>query len=135
MIAQSSILAAQSLGISTLITNEVYHHKLDTLFEALAIPSKHVFPMLAVCLGYSQHTHEPPKGRLDGAVVFHENRYEELSDEEVWSTIREYDDHEKNIGLIKDWQAKGYAQQPRNDLMFTRKRPASSFWILQERPD
>ncbi len=109
MLAQSSILAAQSLGIGTLITNEVYHNKLDTLFEALALPSKYVFPMLAVCLGYSQQTCETPKGRLDGAVVFHENRYEELSDEEVWSVIRDYDNTERNMGLIKDWQAKGYA--------------------------
>jgi FMN reductase [NAD(P)H] len=108
MLAQSSILAAQSLGINTLITNEIYHNKLDTVFELLEIPSRHVFPMLAVCLGYSEHKHESTKGRVNADIIFHENRYVKLSDEQIWSTIREYDNKEKHIGLITDWDEKGY---------------------------
>jgi FMN reductase [NAD(P)H] len=108
MLAQSSILAAQSLDINTLITNEIYHNKLDTVFEFLEIPPRYVFPMLAVCLGYSEFEHQPLKGRVSAEIIFHENRYEKLLDEKVRLIIQEYDDRAKNIGLIKDWDEKGH---------------------------
>lgn len=109
MLAQSAILAAQSMGISTLITNEVYHSKLETLFKALDIPDKHVFPMLAVCMGYSEIKDKSAKGRLDPKQIFHENSYQEPDEDEIDDLISEYDDKDKNIALIRDWDEKGYA--------------------------
>lgn len=108
MLAQSSILVANSLGIDTLITNEVYHNKFERIFQELKIPSKYVFPMMAVCLGYSEVENRKQKGRIDLNHTFHENTYKDPSDKEIIQLIEEYDDQKKNIGLIKNWKEKGY---------------------------
>lgn len=108
MLAQSTILAAQSLEIDTLITNEIYHNKLDKAFDSLNIPEKYVFPMLAVCLGYSNVEGKAQKGRLALNQIFNDGKYKQLMDDEVLALITEYDDQVKNIGLVKDWDEKGY---------------------------
>jgi FMN reductase [NAD(P)H] len=107
MLAQSTILAAGSLGIGTLITNEVYHKDPDALFTALNIPEKRVFPMLAVCLGYSETNKKPPKGRLGPACIFHDNAYRDSTETETEDLIAAYDDG--GMALISDWREKGYA--------------------------
>ncbi|WP_432667426.1 hypothetical protein R9X47_13660 [Wukongibacter baidiensis] len=108
MLAQSSILAANSLGIDTLITNEIYHNKLEKAFDKLNIPQNYVLPMIAVCLGYSKTDNRKQKGRIDLNHIFHDNQYKKPSDNEVMRIIEEYDDEKRNIGLIENWKEKGY---------------------------
>lgn len=108
MLAQSTILAAQSMGIGTLITNEVYHNKLETLFTALQLPARHVFPMLAVCMGYSKAEGKPEKGRINPWHIFHDNIYIDPTSSEIEELIAKYDNKAENIGLVKNWDEKGH---------------------------
>jgi len=71
LLAQSTVLAAQSLGLDPLITNEVFHNKLEKIFSHIELPRQYVFPMLAVCMGYSKEGNHTPHSRLNPNIIFH----------------------------------------------------------------
>jgi len=106
LLVQSTVLTAQSLGIQTLITNEVYHKKIDAIFEHLELPENYVFPMIAVCMGYTD-VDKPTKGRLQDHI-FYKSRYIDYTDEDIDKIIQTSDSVDMNIGLIKNWKEKGY---------------------------
>jgi nitroreductase len=77
MLAQSAILAAQSLGIDTLLTNEIYHLRLDEVFENCKsrqgrLPQAGAVPGLRESAGRSSKRQAPggndlPRKRLQAA--------------------------------------------------------------------
>lgn len=107
LLAQSAVIAAKSLGIDSLITNEIYHKHIDLAFKELKLPEKGVFPMIALCLGYSKVT-KHKKGRINNKFVFFENEYSDYSANEIKDIIDDADDAENHIGLISNWRERGY---------------------------
>lgn len=107
LLVQSAVIAAQSLGIDTLITNEIYLDKLESIFDILNIPENYVFPMIAVCMGYSD-TEKKDKGRLDSNYLFFNNEYGTYTINDINRIIDEIDDAENNIGLIDNWSELGF---------------------------
>lgn len=108
MLTQSSVLAAQSLGVDTLVTNEVFHNKTEELCTHLGIPENHVFPMLALCLGYSTENETDHHGRLSPGIIFHQNKYEYLTSYDLEEIIYEYDDEYNKLGLLDNWRDLGF---------------------------
>ncbi|MCP4179732.1 MAG: hypothetical protein GY756_18390 [bacterium] len=108
LLAQATVLASQSLGIDTLITNDVLHNKIEKIFNHLNIPESYVFPTIAVCLGYSIEKDDIPHGRLNPDKVFHKNKYQYSSERDLEMIINEYDDKVKKLGLIDNWGDKGF---------------------------
>ena len=110
LLTQSTVLASQSLGIDTLITNEVFHNKIDKIFNHLNLPENYVFPMIAVCLGYSEQKEDiKPHGRLNPEAIFHKNKYKIPSESDLKEIILEYDDEFRKLGLIDNWSEKGFS--------------------------
>ena len=64
--------------------------------------------MIAVCMGYSK-TEKLQKGRLNNNYIFFDNEYGNFSSEDINRLIKETDSKEKNIGLIHDWNEKGFS--------------------------
>ncbi|MDM7926627.1 MAG: hypothetical protein QUS35_11490, partial [bacterium] len=91
LLAQSAVLAAQSLGLATRITNEVYQRNPDELFAELGLPEHRVFPMLAVSLGVRADPRKKQKGRLSRKFLFHEGRYRIPDDRDILEIIGWYD--------------------------------------------
>lgn len=107
LLVQSTVIVAKSLGVDTLITNEIYHRHLKKTFEELNLPKAYVFPMIAVCMGYS-NTSKKQKGRVSSEYIFHDNQYNRYSENDLKRIIEETNDKERNIGLISDWDEKGF---------------------------
>jgi len=107
LMVQSAVISAQSLGIETLITNEIYHNKLDNAFKQLNLPKEYVFPIIAVSMGYSDVEKEP-KGRIDDKFVFFDNQYKNYTEEDIRAIVKETDDKQNKIGLIDKWDTMGF---------------------------
>jgi FMN reductase [NAD(P)H] len=108
LLAQSTIIVSQSLGLSTRITNEIYHNKLEIIFESLGLPENYVFPLFAVSLGYSKKNRKKQKGRISSKYLFHSDQYQKVENNDINEIIKEYDSIEKNIALVNNWKDKGF---------------------------
>lgn len=106
LLAQSAILAAQSLGLGTLLTNEIYHKKVESTFKELKIPKRDVFPVIAVSMGYKKLC-KKQKSRLDGKYIFHDNEYKDFTESDIKDIVSDTNNKD-NIGLISNWKEKGY---------------------------
>lgn len=116
--AQTAIIAAKSLGIDSLITNGLHRNNLDKVYRSLHLPETSCFPLITVVLGYPTEEPSYQKGRLGAEFIFHEDVYHELSPEMLDKMVAEYDDHEKHIGLIDNWEKMGF--QHYLDWFFTK---------------
>lgn len=79
--AQSVCTAADAMGLGSVYIGTVYWY-FDKLRELLDMP-KGVYPVVLVCMGYPEGERPKSKKKLGTDVVVHENRYRELSDEEL----------------------------------------------------
>jgi nitroreductase len=106
--AQTAVIAAKSLGIDSLLTNGVHRGDMERHWKLLDLPPTHCFPVIALVLGYP--TQEPAyrKGRLDGVGVIHEEKYHRLTKAEVEEITRKYDDKQRHLGLVEDWDTQGH---------------------------
>ncbi|NHJ03593.1 MAG: nitroreductase [Candidatus Heimdallarchaeota archaeon] len=95
--AQTALIAAKSLGIDSLLTNSIHRAPSEKIYEIFNLPKKYCFPLVALCLGYTEE--EPPykKGRLANSGVIHFGKYSKLTKEELEKVVNEYDDQEKHI--------------------------------------
>ena len=59
-------------------------------------------------LGHPRQKPAFQKGRLSAEFVTHFGQYHDYSDEQLKRIVAEYDDDSKHIGLIEDWEAKGF---------------------------
>lgn len=107
--AQTAVIAAQSLGLDTLLTNGIHRGDMQRVWDILELPQEKCFPLIALVLGYA--TEEPlyHAGRLDGVGIFHEEKYHKLTTEEINEIIATYDNKEKHLGLYENWDQDGHA--------------------------
>jgi nitroreductase len=106
--AQTAVIAARSLGVDSLVTNGVHRGDMGRLWEALGLPRKYCFPLIAVVLGYPAKEPANRKGRLRGPGIVHRDAYHQLTAEEADSLVRQYDDKSLHLGLVEDWDKGGH---------------------------
>jgi FMN reductase [NAD(P)H] len=107
--AQTAAIAAKSLGIDSLFTNSLHRGDIDRIYKRFGLPERYCFPLISLILGYSAETPEYSKGRLEGKGVIHYDGYHRLTAEELDWLVDEYDDPEKRLGVIRDWEERGFA--------------------------
>jgi nitroreductase len=106
--AQTAAIAAKSLGIDSLFTNSCHRGDIDRIYRRFGLPERYCFPLISLILGYSAETPEYFKGRLEGKGVIHYDEYHRLTAEELDWLVNEYDDPEKRLGVIRDWEERGF---------------------------
>lgn len=106
--AQTAAVAARSLGIETFFTNGIHRGDMQRVYDCLELPQTGCFPIIALLLGYAKKERAHMMGRLSGAGVVHHERYRRLTGDEAAELVAVYDDPERHIGLIGDWQEKGF---------------------------
>jgi hypothetical protein len=106
--AQTAVIAAKSLGIDSMITNGLHRNSLDKVYEGLQLPETSCFPLITVVLGYPRQEPAFQKGRLSSKFVVHFGEYRLPTKEQLEQIVAEYDDHQKHIGLIDNWEQQGF---------------------------
>ncbi|OLS13986.1 MAG: nitroreductase [Promethearchaeota archaeon CR_4] len=106
--AQTAVIAAKSLGIDSLITNGMHRTNFTKVYELLHLPETSCFPLITIVLGYPKA--EPPhkKGRLSREFVVHFGKYTPPDTTTLEGIVAEYDDNQKRIGLIDNWEQEGF---------------------------
>ena len=107
--AQTAAIAAKSMGIDSLFTNCIHRVNLRDVYNLLNLPKKNCFPVIELVLGYPDREPAYQKGRLAGKGIVHYGRYQRLSKDELSALVAEYDDTEKRLGLIANWEALGFS--------------------------
>lgn len=105
---QTAVIAAKSLGIDALITNGLHRNDLNKVYQTLCLPETSCFPLITVVLGYAQQ--EPPykKGRLSLGHIVHRGQYHRPDEAQLEQIAAEYDDHQRHVGLIDNWEELGF---------------------------
>jgi FMN reductase (NADPH) len=90
--AQNMVMAAESLGIGSCFLGAVSSSaaRIRTIRERFGLPSR-VLPMAELVMGYPDEKF-PPRPRYPLAFALFENRYPELSDEDVRQAMKVMDD-------------------------------------------
>jgi len=90
--AENMVIAAESLGIGSCFLGAVSSSaaRIKTLGERFALPNR-VLPMVELVMGYPDEEF-PPRPRYPLAFTLFENRYPELSDEDVREAMKVMDD-------------------------------------------
>ncbi|MCP4551431.1 MAG: nitroreductase [Bacteroidetes bacterium] len=103
---QNAVIAANSLNIGYLTTNDTYTRDLDKIFDLFKLPNKGCFPLLYLCLGYPKNKTESQKSRIDIKHIVHHGEYNKCNQDEIISITNEYDNVE--LELFTKWKEKGY---------------------------
>ena len=99
--AQTAVIAASSLGISSLYTNSIHNadrKNLADLYKELDLPDTHIFPVTAVLLGYKDKAPQQLKGRLSGPGIVHYDSYNRLTEEEKEDIVQMVNDPDHHFG-------------------------------------
>jgi nitroreductase len=89
--AQTSVIAAKSMGIDSLITNGVFRVDINGIKQLLNLPEKNCFPVIAVLFGYSDKPEENITGRISVDHVLHFNSYNSADENDIRKFIDEMD--------------------------------------------
>ncbi|MBN1214401.1 MAG: nitroreductase family protein [Candidatus Lokiarchaeota archaeon] len=116
--AQTSVIAAKSMDIDSLITNGVNRMGLDNAFEILNLPEKGCFPLITVIFGYSNEKSKKKHGRLNDSSIIHYNKYSKLTEENIRTLVETYNNYDNPLGLINNWEELGLKNYL--DWLFTR---------------
>lgn len=103
---QNAVIAANSLNIGYLTTNDTYTRDLDEIFDLFKLPRKGCFPLLYLCLGYPKNGTVSQKSRIDIKHIVHRGKYNDYTQDEIQSIVMEYDNAE--LELFTNWKEKGY---------------------------
>lgn len=108
--AQTAAIAAQSLNIDSLFTNSLHRANITEIYKLLNLPDKYCFPLITLCLGYSETEPTRKKGRLRNSGIIHHGKYQKLTTEELKKLVNDYDNEEKQLGLISSekWSEMGF---------------------------
>ena len=106
--AQTAVIAAKSLGIDSLITNGLHRKNLGEIYASLHLPDTSCFPLISVVLGYPNREPSIHKGRLSLDHVVHQDHYQVPSNEKLSRLISEYDDPNRHLGMIDNWEQQGF---------------------------
>lgn len=107
---QTAAIAARSLGIDYLITNGIHRGDMQRVWDLLDLPEKYCYPLIALVLGYPTQEPDHKMGRLDGAGIFHREKYQRLTKEQLEEITRKYDDKNQHLTLDfgRNWKEQGH---------------------------
>lgn len=103
---QNAVIAANSMDVSYLITNDAYTKDIDKLPGLLNLPPNGCFPLLYLCLGYPKENVMKRKGRLANKHIVHYGRYNDYKEQDIIAIVKEYDKDE--LELFTKWKSIGY---------------------------
>lgn len=103
---QNAVIAANSLNIGYLVTNDTYTKDLEKIFTLFQLPQKGCFPLLYLCLGYPEDKTMKQKSRIDINHIVHSGIYRDYSQDEIKLILNEYNNYE--LELFTNWKEKGY---------------------------
>jgi nitroreductase len=89
--AQTSVIAAKSMGIDSLITNGIFRVEIKEIKKLLNLPEKHCFPVIAVLFGYSDKPEDIITGRISVDHVLHFNNYKTVEETDLLEFINDMD--------------------------------------------
>ncbi len=103
--AQTACIAAKSLGIDSLFTNNIHRGDIGRVYRIFELPLDHCFPLIALYLGYPHKEPRHQRGRWFGAGQIHRDSYRRASKTELDEIVAQYDDPANHIGLVeaKTW--------------------------------
>ena len=90
-LAQTGVIAANSLGVDTLITNGVLRQNQKQVKKLLRLPEKYCLPVMAVLFGYNDLPKSVCQNRLSREFILHKNTYKKISVEQHERIVKEYD--------------------------------------------
>lgn len=89
--AQTSVIAAKSMGIDSLVTNGIFRVDINEAKKLLKLPDKYCFPVIAVLFGYSDKPQNEITGRISADHVIHFGGYNTASEKSLREIIGEMD--------------------------------------------
>lgn len=109
LVAQTANIAAKSLGIDSLFTNSIHRQKLDEIYNTFNLPGEYCFPLISLCLGYSDNkssnSQSKRKGRMYEGVI-HMGEYQHLTKDQLSHHILAYDDDKQHLASRSSSQVK-----------------------------
>lgn len=107
--AETAVVAANALGVGTLIRHFFQISGIDEIYERFNLPRRGCFPVLVLLLGYPKREPEFRRGRLTGEGVVHRGTYHPLTDEALDRIVAAYDVKKDHMTFMPiDWEKKGY---------------------------
>jgi len=101
--AQTAVIAAKSMGIDSLFTNQIHRGTPNRVYELLDLPREECFPMIALVLGYSSVKAINKKTRVTEGLI-HYDKYTRLNAEQMDKLILKYDNPTLQLTLSDDWK-------------------------------
>ena len=103
--AQNAVIAAEALGLSSVYLGDIMEHYEDRA-AALGCPAG-VVPVLTLCIGYAteQQLQRAPIRRYRQEYLIHEERYRDLSREELLEMLRDRGQYE-SLEQMQTWLSK-----------------------------
>jgi len=116
----AAVIAAESMGIDTLVTNFTHRHDIKEINKLLNLPEEYCFPVMQVALGYSETEKPKPREILTKGVI-HYNKYKPADEEDIRALIRNMDDnypervsekyHHALDWFFAEWWVNGYENE------------------------
>lgn len=124
--AQTSVIAAKSMGIDSLITNGIFRADIKEIKKLLNLPEKHCFPVIAVLFGYSDKPEDKITGRISADHVLHFNSYKTAGETDLRKFIDDMDKiypeyisekyHHTMDWYFKEWLGSGSGKPDSKDI-------------------
>ncbi len=113
--AENMVMAAESLGIGSCFLGAVSSSaaRIEALSERFGLPDR-VLPMVELVMGYPDEDF-PPRPRYPLAFTLFENRYPELSDDDVKEAMKVMDDGYLKQGYYRRQNVKIQVEDGRSD--------------------
>lgn len=108
LVAQTACIAARSLGIDSLFTNNIFRGDLSRFETLLNLPHRFCWPVIALSLGYESAAEKHLKGRLPISDVVHHEQYKDYGADELNAMIKVYDDPQADLGLLQNFRQRGF---------------------------
>jgi nitroreductase len=105
---QTAVIAARSLGIDSLLTNNVHRMDPEDVWRRLELPERLCFPLVVLQLGYATSHGKTRRGRLAGPGIVHRGTYRRATGAELDRMVTAYDDAERRLGLRDEFAEDHY---------------------------
>ena len=105
--AQTAVIAAQSLGIDSLLTNGIHRGDPRRVWKFLSLPHQNCFPAVMLVLGYCKSSPTGQAGRLAAQGTIHQETYHRRNAAELARLAAFQSDAANNL-----WEPKGFFDGP-----------------------
>jgi nitroreductase len=105
--AQTAVIAAQSLGIDSLLTNGIHRGDPRRLWKVLDLPHQNCFPAILLLLGYAKSSPSERSGRLGLQGTIHQGTYRHRNADDFENLVKVQSDKANNL-----WEPKAFFDGP-----------------------